>query len=74
MMAPGQKERFLFGLMVLAFPAESQVRVIPFEIKESVSHGSERAPSLGYFFAEERSRRSLRAWPCGVTSAMTSEI
>ena len=58
MMAPKQKERFLFGLRVLVFPADSQVKVSPSGTKEGVSQGSERAPSLGFSFAEERRWRS----------------
>ncbi len=73
MLAPGQKERFLFGLRVLVFPAESHVRVLPFGIKEGVIHGSGRAPSLGSSFAKESSRLNQGAWPCGGISAMTSE-
>ncbi len=73
-MASGQKERFLFGRKVLVFLKDSQVRVIPFEISEGVRHGSGRAPFLLFSFAAERSRRSHGAWPCGVTSAMTSKV
>ncbi len=57
MMALGQKKRFLFFLRVLVFPADSQVIVIPSRIREGVSHMSGRAPSVGSFFAGERSRR-----------------
>ena len=74
MMASGQKERVLFGLTVLVFPADSQVRVVPYGIREGVSQGSGRAPSFGSSFAEERRRRNHGAWPCGAMSAMTSEI
>ena len=63
MMALGQKERFLFGLRVLVFPAESQVRVLPYGINEGVSHGSGWAPSLGSSFAKKSSRLSQGAWP-----------
>jgi len=73
MMAPGQKERFLFGRRVVVYPAESQVRVPPSGIKEGVSNGSGRVPSLGSSFAQGSSRLSQGACPCGVTSAMTSE-
>jgi hypothetical protein len=58
MMAPGQKERFLFGLRVLVFPVDSQVRVVPLGIKEGVSHSNGRAPSFESSFAEERRRRN----------------
>jgi len=74
MMTPGQKERCLFGIRVLVFPADSEVRVVPFGIREGVSQGRGRAPSLRSSFAEERRRRSHGAWPCGATSALTSEI
>ncbi len=73
MMAPEQNERFLFGRRVLVFSAESQVRVPPYGIKEGVSHGSRRAPSLGSSFAHESSRLIQGAWPCGVMSAIKSE-
>ena len=38
-LAPEHKERFLFSLRVLVFPAESQVRVHLSGIKRGVSHG-----------------------------------
>ena len=58
MIAPGQKERFLFEPRVLVFPAESQVKVSPFGTSVGVSHGSGRAPSAGSSFTVERRRRS----------------
>ena len=73
MIAPRQKERFLFVCRVLVLPAESQVRVTPSGIKEGVSHGSGRMPSLESSFTQERSLLSHGACPYGVTSAMTSE-
>ena len=45
--APGQKERFLFGPRVLVFPAESQVRVSLFGTSVSVCQGSGRLPRRG---------------------------
>jgi hypothetical protein len=54
--APGQKERFLFGLKVLAFPAEVQVRVSRSETTVGMSDGNGRAPSAGSFFTVERRR------------------
>jgi hypothetical protein len=48
---PRAEKRFLFGLRVLVFPAESQVRVLPSRINGGVSHGSGRALSLGSSFA-----------------------
>ena len=75
MMAPGQKERCLFSLRVLVFPADNHVRVIPLgSMSEGVSQGGGRVPSLRSSFAEERSQRSQGAWPCDAMSAMTSEI
>jgi hypothetical protein len=62
---PRAEKKVLFDLMVLMFPAYSQVRVIPSGIREGVSKGSGRAPSLGSSFAEERRRRSQEAWPRG---------
>jgi len=63
MMAPGQKERFLFSRMVLVLPTDNQMRVLHSRINEGVSHGSGRAPSLGSSFAEEKSLRNQGAWP-----------
>ena len=60
---PGHKERFLFGLKVLANPAEVQVRVSPSGTRMGVSHGSGRAPSAGFPFIVERRRRNQGAWP-----------
>ena len=73
MIAQWQKERFLFVPRVLVFPVKSQVRVSPYGIREGVSHGSGRAPSLELSFAGERRSRSQGACPCGAIAAMTSE-
>ena len=70
----GEREKVLFVRRVLEFPAKSQVMETPYGIKEGASHGSGRAPSLGSSFVQESSSRlSQGAWPCGVTSAMTSD-
>ena len=74
MMAPGHKERCLFGLRVLVLPEDSHVRVVSSRIREGVSQGRGHAPSLRSSFAEERRRRNQGAWPYGATSAMTSEM
>jgi len=58
---------------VFELPAESQVRVTPSGIREGVSRGSGRRPSLESSFTQERSLLNNGACPCGVSSAMTSE-
>ena len=73
MIAPGQKERFLFVRRVLVLPEENQVRVTPLGIREGVSHRSGRVPSLDSSLTQETSLRSHGACPCGGMSARTSE-